>query len=370
MEIYDRICKPTLLLNEAAARRNITRMAEKARAAGVQFRPHFKTHQSAAIGEWFLPLGVTRITVSSLEMAEYFAAAGWDDITVAFPVNLREIDTINRLAAQIQLGLLVESAEAVNFLAAQLRAPVRLWIKVNAGANRTGLGWEEPRRVVELAQTIAAHPGQMTFAGLLTHAGHTYAATGIQAVAAVYRDSVERMDALRHAVIAAGLPCALSVGDTPATSLVSDLGAVDEIRPGNFVFYDAQQYLRQVCRAEDVAVAVACPVVAHHPERGEIVLYGGAVHLSKDFVQDGDRRVYGLAALPTPEGWSEPIPGAYMRSLSQEHGILALPPELFARFPIGSLVVILPAHSCLTVQVMRKYLTLTGQEIDTLNEGG
>ena len=40
---------PTLLLNEAIARRNIERMANKARQNGVRFRPHFKTHQSAVL---------------------------------------------------------------------------------------------------------------------------------------------------------------------------------------------------------------------------------------------------------------------------------------------------------------------------------
>ncbi len=367
MEIYDRICKPTLLLNVETTRRNIARMADKARAAGVRFRPHFKTHQSTAIGEWFRPHGVTAITASSLEMAEYFAAAGWDDITVAFPVNVREMDAINRLAERIQLNLLVESTETAGLLNRKLSTPVNIWIKVNAGANRTGLQWSAAHEIVSLAQSVAAAGSKLRFQGLLTHAGHTYAAVGAEAIGKVYHESVERMDALRRAVQAAGLPCELSVGDTPAATLAPDLGAVDEIRPGNFVFYDSHQYLRQVCRAEDIAVAVACPVVARHPEREEIVVYGGAIHLSKDFVQDGDRRVYGLVAQPSAGGWSAPVEGAYVSSLSQEHGILKVPRAAFARFPIGSLAVILPAHSCLTVQVMRKFLTLDGQVIETLN---
>lgn len=367
MEFYDAISKPTLLLNVETTRRNIARMAEKARSTGVRFRPHFKTHQSTAIGAWFRPHGVTAITASSLEMAEYFAADGWDDITVAFPVNVREMSTINRLAEQIRLNLLVESTEIVGMLKRQLATPVDIWIKVNAGANRTGLNWDAGHEIVSLAQSVAAAGSKLRFQGLLTHAGHTYAATGADAIGAVYRDSVTRMDALRRAVQAAGLPCALSVGDTPGATLVPDLGPVDEIRPGNFVFYDSHQYLRQVCRAEDIAVAVACPVVARHPEREEIVVYGGAIHLSKDFVQDGDRRVYGLVAQPSAGGWSAPVPGAYVASLSQEHGILKVPRAEFARFPIGSLAIILPAHSCLTVQVLRKFLTLDGQVIETLN---
>jgi len=50
---FESIEQPTLLLDEAAARRNIRFMAEKATRLGLVFRPHFKTHQSAVIGEWF-----------------------------------------------------------------------------------------------------------------------------------------------------------------------------------------------------------------------------------------------------------------------------------------------------------------------------
>jgi D-serine deaminase-like pyridoxal phosphate-dependent protein len=88
-EKYSDISVPTLLLDEGRARRNIFRMADKAASNQVRFRPHFKTHQSAAVGEWFRDVGVTAITVSSVEMARYFAAHGWNDITFAFPVNVR-----------------------------------------------------------------------------------------------------------------------------------------------------------------------------------------------------------------------------------------------------------------------------------------
>ena len=67
-----KIIKPTLLLNQERALRNIERMAQKAKQSGVCFRPHFKTHQSAVIGEWFKAFGINKITVSSIDMAEYF----------------------------------------------------------------------------------------------------------------------------------------------------------------------------------------------------------------------------------------------------------------------------------------------------------
>src|SRR5512140_3613959 len=114
---FEDIVKPTLLVDESRVRGNIARMAEKARRQGVRFRPHFKTHQSVEIGEWFREEGVHQITVSSLDMAEYFAAAGWDDITLAFPVNLRQLPGLSSLAWRVRLGLLIESPESAAALA-------------------------------------------------------------------------------------------------------------------------------------------------------------------------------------------------------------------------------------------------------------
>src|SRR3972149_682893 len=130
------IQKPTLLVNVARTQRNIQRMAEKARLQGVFFRPHFKTHQSAGIGEWFRQVGVSAITVSSVGMALYFARHGWEDITIAFPVNLRQAVDLERLAATIRLGLLVESRLAVEALQARLNTPLGPGIGVDEGSRR------------------------------------------------------------------------------------------------------------------------------------------------------------------------------------------------------------------------------------------
>jgi len=96
--LFDKIEKPTLLLDESTARKNICRMAGHARDAGVAFRPHFKTHQSVEIGEWFRSVVVSAITVSSVDMALYFARCGWADITIAFPANLRQQRDLAALA--------------------------------------------------------------------------------------------------------------------------------------------------------------------------------------------------------------------------------------------------------------------------------
>ena len=357
--------KPTLLLDRRRMRRNIERMANKAARASVELRPHFKTHQSAAIGEEFRPFGVTAITASNLDMAEAFAASGWQDITVAFPVNRLQIGQINGLARQVKLHLLVEDPQTVDFLAARLETPVRVWIKIDTGSRRTGLSSEDPEAVCSLARRIVSM-NRLSFEGLLTHAGHTYKAGSKEEIKQRYHSSVHSMQRVNEALEAAGLSKArISVGDTPGCSLVEDLSGVDEIRPGNFVFYDAMQWRLGSCAEEDIAVVVACPVVSRHPDRNELVVYGGAVHLSLSHLQDGHGApVYGfLASAERGDGWGSIVKGAFVASLSQEHGVIRAEPGFVDRISVGDVVYILPIHSCLTVNLLREYRSLEGETI-------
>lgn len=178
----DSIEKPTLILDPKICRANIQRMAERAERCKVKFRPHCKTHQSAVISEWFREVGVDAITVSSVEMASYFAdVGGWRDITIAFTVNIRQIQEINRLASIAQLGLIVESVDMVRLLQEKLGHPVKLWLDVDTGYHRTGIDWEASTEILDLARTVQSS-SKTILAGLLTHPGHTYKATTLAEV--------------------------------------------------------------------------------------------------------------------------------------------------------------------------------------------
>lgn len=363
------IRKPTLLLDRTRARANIERMAAKARASGVRLRPHFKTHQSAGVGEWFREFGVEAITTSSVEMAQYFARHGWHDICIAFPVNILEIEAINDLAGRVKLSLLVESEESVDFLAQNLAHPCRAWLKVDVGYGRTGIPWPDTARLAAVAERVT-RAGPLTLQGLLTHAGHTYQARSSTQVKTIYEQMVARLETARDRLQAAGLgPLELSIGDTPSCSLVEDLGQVDEVRPGNFVFYDVTQLEIGACREEDIAVALACPVVARHPEREQMVIYGGAVHLSKDSLAVANTPIFGYVAPLTSTGWGPRLPGVYLSGLSQEHGLVKASPKTINRFKVGDLVAVLPVHSCLTANLMKKYVTLEGEVLPCMIPG-
>lgn len=372
------ITVPTLLLDEARARANIRRMAAKATRAGARLRPHFKTHQSAVIGQWFREAGVEAITVSSLRMADYFASprdgcAAWEDITVAFPLNVRELACAASLARRARLGLLVESAEAIEAAGQVIDAPVGVWLEVDTGYLRSGVDAAQTETFVELCAAVQRFP-HFTVRGLLTHTGHSY--TAGHDLQALHAQTLGALLRLRGALAARGIgPLEISIGDTPIASVVEDLAPVDELRPGNFVFYDWMQHQIGACQEEDIAVAVACPVVARYPQRHEIALYGGAVHLSKESVRLSDGSPdFGHVAPLGPGGWGAAFPGVYLRSVSQEHGIVRATPEAYDRWlaplAVGDLVAVLPIHSCLTADLLKKYMTLDGTPIGMMGPSG
>lgn len=353
---------PTLLLDESQCRANIAKMANKAAEHRLIFRPHFKTHQGLALGRWFKEAGATRITVSSLTMAEYFADE-WQDITVAFPVNILEIATINRLAARLTLNLLVESPETAGLLADQLHHRVGIFIKIDVGYHRTGVGGDDTATLDAILE-VAGKSDKLRFLGFLTHAGQTYGAGSPQEVLAIHAQARDLLCRLKDRYRQRFPKLLVSVGDTPSCSLARDFTGIDEIRPGNFVFYDLMQQRLGACQAGEIAVALSCPVVAVHPERGEAVLYGGAIHLSKERLIDPDcGPIYGQVARRTASGWGELIPGMVVKSLSQEHGVVAVPQEEMADIKIGQCLLVIPVHSCLTVNLMRSYLGLASGEI-------
>ncbi|MEM6699208.1 MAG: alanine racemase, partial [Bacteroidota bacterium] len=168
-----KITVPTLLLDKERCLKNLERMQQKALASQVEFRPHMKTPQSNGVGEWLRGKGITKIATSSLRMAVYYAKGGWKDITVAFPINVLEIDLINELAASIQLNILVESVESVQQVAKNLQQEVGVFIKIDAGYRRTGLAVGKMSTIRAVVNSISNIP-KMTFKGFLMHAGHTY----------------------------------------------------------------------------------------------------------------------------------------------------------------------------------------------------
>lgn len=350
------ITSPTLLVDPRKCKKNIARMCEKASANNIKFSPHFKTHQSSDIGEWFREVGVHSITVSSVDMGLYFANHQWRDITVAVPVNILDIDKINKLAEAAKITLMVNFTEVAKALEAGLNNCVDVIIEIDTGYPRTGIKHDDYQAIANILEYIKVSE-KLSLKGFYSHAGHTYNARGKDEISTIHGNSIKILNRLKGKFSAQYDPIQLSYGDTPSCSVMSEFPGIDEIRPGNFVFYDLMQQYIGSCKFEEISAIMICPVISKNTQRSEVVVHGGAVHFSKDFVPDANAKVFGKMVKLEQNGWSEEIEECILKSLSQEHGIISITNEELDNIQIGDLVGIVPAHICLCADLMRGYQT-------------
>jgi len=360
-----KIIEPTLLLDGEVCRNNIRRMAEKAALSGVRFRPHFKTHQSLVVAEWFRECGVDAITVSSVRMAEYFSAR-WQDITIAIPFNIHEAERVNALPVACAVNLCLMHPETVAQLEDRLTRDVGVYIKIDVGYGRTGLLEDDPQ--LEKVIDALSSASKMTFKGFLGHAGHSYYATSKDQIRAIDMESRAVMRRLADRYSARFPELETSLGDTPCCSVADDFTGVTEMRPGNFVFYDLTQHRIGSCDLDDIAVAMACPVIAKHADR--LIIHGGAVHFSKDQLSgENGPAEFGWVVEVKARGWGDPVVGLKLTALSQEHGTITGPANALQHYSVGDFVYVLPVHSCMTADAMKRYLTLDGELVPHLEAG-
>ncbi len=362
---------PALLLDRDILERNIANMASKARKLGVRLRPHIKTHKCIEIGRLQRDAGAQGITVATIVEARDFAAAGFDDITWAVPLPLTRLAEVVELARRITLRLLVDSLAAAEALDAAARAAgirVHAFLEVDCGYHRSGV---DPARAdsVELARRIAS-AGGLAFDGILTHAGHSYHAKTREELCRVARQEREEMVRFAERLRKAGVQVpTVSIGSTPSMAAHEDLAGIDEVRPGNYAFYDYMQSAAGVCRPEDVAVSVLATVISHQPNAGQVIVDAGALSMSKDLGHGAEfGRPRGLGPLYAGLTGTALDPDLSLVAVSQEHGFVAgsAPAAVEGRLAVGEPVRIMPNHSCLTAAMFDVYTVISrgGEVID------
>ncbi|MFB6306549.1 MAG: hypothetical protein ABEH43_06105 [Flavobacteriales bacterium] len=124
------------------------------------------------------------------------------------------------------------------------------------------------------------------------------------------------------------------------------------------------------CSVDDIAIVLSCPVLAVHKNRKDIIIYGGAVHLSADHSRFNNRTpYYGLVVDINENGWGKPIEKTYVRKLSQDLGIIhTLDENFLKRIKPGHKLGVLPVHSCLSADNMNYYYTIEGEKLEKMNE--
>jgi D-serine deaminase-like pyridoxal phosphate-dependent protein len=325
---------------------NLVAMADHARNHGVALRAHAKAHKCVEIARRQLALGTIGLTVATVGEAEVFAEAGCTDLFIAYPVWAAgaRAARLRALAERVALRVGVDSSDGVEVVARALSGTdVEVVVEVDSGHHRTGVA---PEQAGQVAATARRHG--LRVAGVFTFPGHSYEPGGRKQAAADEARALHEADAALHR---AGLDAGLRSGGSTPTAALLIQGALNEMRPGVYVFNDAQQVELGAADWDGVALTAAATVVSRHGR--DVVLDAG----SKVLGADRPAWATGFGRLPDH-------PLARIGALSEHHATVGFPegvplPEL------GSLVRVAPNHVCAAVNLADVLLvTAAGAVVD------
>lgn len=355
MATLNSLDSPTLLLDYNKLFQNINEMASYAKAQGISYRPHIKTHKSIKIAQLQMQAGAVGITTAKIGEAEVMAAGGIKDILIAYPIsNPAKIKRLVKLLEQgVQLKISVDNSDALSYLQRELEHTpftLEVWIKVNSGLNRCGV--EPGKEAVQLAKSIWTHP-QLKLGGIFTHAGHSYAAKTIEEI-----ESIGHQEGL--AVVESANECekegiripVRSVGSTPTYKIAGKVPGITEIRPGNAVFFDAIQAGLGVTSLDNCALTLLASVVGVYKDR--VIFDTGSKSLCLDKGAHGNQTVTGF-------GHVIGHPEIVIERLSEEHGVGVLLKE--TPLKLNDIVQIIPNHACTVVNQFDEYVVHENEKV-------
>jgi D-serine deaminase-like pyridoxal phosphate-dependent protein len=354
---------PCLLLEHGKLERNIARMRDHLAKLKVGLRPHVKTAKSFQVARLALDGQPGGITVSTLKEAEQFFAHGIVDILYAVgitPTKLDHVAALQRRGADITIILdNVESARIVAQRGAALGTRFPALIEIDSDGHRSGVKPGDAL-LVEIGRHLMGEGAQLR--GILTHAGDSYncdTVEKIRAMAVRERDAVAQCAAQLRT---AGLPCPIvSVGSTPTATYSEDLTGVTEVRAGVYMFFDLVMAGLNVCAPDDIAVSVLATVIGHQADKNWIITDAGWMAMSRDRGTASQRIDQGYGVVCNVAG--QRVDDLLVVSTNQEHGIVGKRgggPIDVSRYPVGTLLRVLPNHACATAAQHDRYHVIDG----------
>ena len=357
-QTIDDLSTPALILDRAVLRRNLKRMSDRLRDAGVILRPHVKTAKSVQIGRMAVEGHDGRITVSTLAEARYFVQGGFNDILYSVGVVPSKLPTGAELRRQgVNLRVVTDNitvAQAIAAAAAVGGDTFSVLIEIDCGAGRAGLPFPKLSGLLEIARVLHAAPG-VELAGVMTHAGHSYHQNSHDGIAAVAEQERRAAVGAAEKLRAAGMACPIvSAGSTPTATHSRNFSGITEMRPGVYVFNDLDQALIGSCTLSDLALSVRASVIGHYPHRNQILIDAGALALSKDISTQEFQPNVGYGTIVDP-----PAKDMAVIACSQEHGfVTSEDPIPYGNLPIGSRLSVLPNHACITAAAYDRYFVV------------
>lgn len=354
---------PSLVLDLDRVKRNARRMSERITQFGVDLRPHVKTHKSVEVARIQTEGHSGAVTVSTLAEARAFSEHGFSQITYAIPIEPGKFSEAINLSRTCELSLITDDLDVpaqLNSAAKAENVHLNLFLKVDSGYHRCGV---EPttKDAIEIPRRIS-DASNLKFAGILTHAGHSYHCTSKAELLEMARHERDLMasfgDTLRREV---GEVPVVSIGSTPTITTVDHLEGINEARPGNYIFYDAFQATLGSCSFDDCALTVLASVVHRDATRQKVIIDAGAIALSKDRGPIDINPTCGYGRVLDLAGNDLNVT---VREMSQEHGVMfAEDAKVFDQLKVGTRVRVLANHSCLTAAQHSYYNVLEGDSI-------
>lgn len=325
-----RILTPALLVFPEIVEANIQATIRMMDGDADRWRPHIKTAKIASVVGRMIANGIRQFKCATTLELLTACEAGADDVLLAFAVtgaNARRVLEIAQQFPKSRISVLIESPEQA---AAWIGTPIGVFIDINPGMNRTGIGQDHVRDICGLAQTLGD-----SFRGAHYYDGHV-SATDPAAAQAGYNQLLEIVKALTnegHApreVITSGTPAA------PAALSHPGLRAGPfrhRISPGTVVYNDMSSLKQLPARGYEAAVVVLATVISH-PSPNLFTCDAGHKAVSAD------------AGVPTCEVVGHP--DFAPQKPSEEHLPIAVPAGTPLP-PIGSQLYLIPRHVCPTV---------------------
>lgn len=342
---------------------NIRGMQRIAETNGAALRPHVKTHKSLAIADLQRRAGAVGLTVATIHEAITFILGGHRSITVAYPlVAPRDIDRLFRVGLEhdADLTLIFDSRhglEAIERSAHLLGFPVDVLVKIDVGLHRCGLPENSPE-LLPLARS-ADRSRSIRFRGVISHAGHSYAAASREEAAAIACEEREIMLRVREHLERDGIAApVVSVGATPTALSGASFDGITELRPGNYLFLDRTQTAIGVASADRIALSVLSTVVSTGEDY--LIIDAGSKTLSSDRGPHGTDRLTGYGRAFLPEEYTRQENGWDIEKLSEEHGFIR---HSGRRVPVGTRVRIVPNHACVVANLASVYYLLDGDDV-------
>jgi D-serine deaminase-like pyridoxal phosphate-dependent protein len=241
------IATPALLCDVALLVSNIEGMADEARASDVSLRPHLKSHKSAFILELQLKAGACGVACAKLGEAEAIIEArgkGAAVLSVLLTSPLVGHHAALRavtLAARCDLIAVVDHVDGVDELAHALvdtNATIAVLCDVDVGLGRTGV--TTPTDALLVAERVGQFP-QLVFSGVQGYGGHLQHIAGREHRRTQTTAAMKRLQSVIDALESNGHDVSVRTGGGTGTSSIDiELGVLNELQPGSYVFMDRE----------------------------------------------------------------------------------------------------------------------------------